>query len=518
MQTITTATQPRRIPDWALLATVFITGACVLVIELMGSRILAPYFGSGIYTWSALISITLAALALGYAFGGRLADRLPRADILYMLCLAAGLWTLSTPMLARPLLPMIIQIPDIRVGVLLSSLILYFPNLFMLGAIGPFIIRLMTSRREIVGSVSGRVFAVSTIGSLLGALATGFVLIPNFGVVSIFTACGILLLVIAILGNLRAKFIGYALILTCLVAGLMFLSASKTPPVTSLEIIDQEPSFYGQLQVVRKHGEMSLLVDGIGQNYVYNNDIYSTEYINFIAALPGLMRAEVTEGQKSLVIGMGAGQLSMLLDRNGLFVDTVEIDAKVGDMATRHFGFDLPSQQVHYMDGRLFLAQSRDSYEYIAIDAFSAEQIASHLVTAEALAQTRSRLTDNGVLTINVTSVATGLDIAALQHTLKSVFSHVRTFSLEDGSELTSIVMLASMSGIALDTGSSMLDETLLQDAKRFIEGEMPDLGSDVVLTDDFNPISHQRKHIQLLWREAMIDYLGKDNLSLLMP
>lgn len=518
METATTAPQSRQVPDWALLATVFITGACVLVIELMGSRILAPYFGSGIYTWSALISITLAALALGYAFGGRLADRLPRADILYMLCLAAGLWTLSTPMMARPLLPLIIQIPDIRVGVLLSSLILYFPNLFMLGAIGPFIIRLMTSKREIVGSVSGRVFAVSTIGSLLGALATGFVLIPGFGVVSIFTFCGVLLTAIAILGNFRPKFIGYALLLISLVVTLMFLSASKTPPATSLEILDQEPSFYGQLQVVRQNGQMSLLVDGVGQNYVYNNDFYSTEYINFIAALPGLRQVTPYPGQKALVIGMGAGLLPMLMQRSGFYVDAVDIDPKVGIMATRHFGFDLPQEQVHYMDGRLFLLQSEHSYEYIAIDAFSAEQIASHLLTVEALEQTGARLTDNGVLAINVTSVSTGRDIAALQHTLKSVFPHVRTFSLDDGNTLTSIVMLAAMSAIELDTSSAALNEVQLQDARRFISREIPELDSDILLTDDYNPISHQRKRIQLLWREAMIDYLGKENLSLLMP
>ncbi|MGD2160308.1 MAG: fused MFS/spermidine synthase, partial [Gammaproteobacteria bacterium] len=101
MQQIDKLTHESHIPDWALLATVFVTGGCVLIIELMGTRILAPYFGSGIYTWSALIAITLAALALGYSFGGRLADRLPKTTMLYSLCLAAGLWTLSTPMLAR---------------------------------------------------------------------------------------------------------------------------------------------------------------------------------------------------------------------------------------------------------------------------------------------------------------------------------------------------------------------------------------------------------------------------------
>jgi hypothetical protein len=208
----------------------------------------------------------------------------------------------------------------------------------------------------------------------------------------------------------------------------------------------------------------------------------------------------------------------MLMQRSGLLVDTVEIDSKVGIMATRHFGFDLPQEQVHYMDGRLFLIQSEHRYEYIAIDAFSAEQIASHLLTIEALEQTRARLTDSGVLAINVTSVSTGRDIAALQHTLKSVFPEVRTFSLDDGNALTSIVMLASMSAIKFDTDNTMLNEIQMQDARQFISGEMPDLDSDILLTDDFNPISHQRKHVQLLWREAMIDYLGEENLSLLMP
>lgn len=512
-----TFTDKPQIPDWALLATVFVTGACVLIIELMGTRILAPYFGSGIYTWSALIAITLAALALGYSFGGRLADRLPRANILYNLCLAAGLWTLSAPMLARPLLPMMIQIPDIRIGVLLSSCILYFPSLFMLGAIGPFVIRLMTRTREAVGSVSGLVFAVSTIGSLLGALGTGFILIPNYGALAIFAFCGSLLLALAILGNFRPKFIGYALVLISLIVSLLIFTDKKPDAKTSIEILEQTPSFYGQLQVIRKHGEKSLLVDGIGQNYVFNDDIYSTQYINFISALPALRHTPVTPDQKALVIGMGAGQLPMMLQQQGLYVDAVEIDQKVGKMAERHFNFSLPAEQVHYMDGRLFLLRSTTTYEYIVIDAFSAEQIASHLVTTEALTETRARMADTGVLAINVTSVATGKDIAALQNTLQTVFTNVHTFSLYAGSELNSIVFFASMSPIHLKTQGTSLVESQLEDVKQFMANEMPDLHSDVLLTDDYNPISYQRKHVQLLWRDAMIDYLGDENLEWLM-
>ncbi|UCB54022.1 MAG: fused MFS/spermidine synthase [Thiotrichales bacterium] len=508
------ANDNRHMPDWALLATVFITGACVLIIELMGTRILAPYFGSGIYTWSALIAVTLAALALGYAFGGRLADRLPRADILYNLCLAAGLWTLSTPMLARPLLPAMIQIPDLRIGVLLSSCILYFPGLFLLGAIGPFVIRLMTRKRETVGSVSGRVFAVSTIGSLLGALGTGFILIPNFGVLAIFAFCGSLLLALAVVGNFRPKFIGYTLILTCLVVLLLVFTGNRPISKVSVELLQQVPSFYGQLQVIEKNGEKSLLVDGIGQNYVYDNDVYSTEYINFIASLPKIQRKPAASGDKALVVGLGAGQLPMLLQKHGLHVEAVEIDPKVGDMARQHFSLNLPPEQIHYIDGRVFLLRTSEFYEYIILDAFSAEQIAWHLLSVEALTEARTRLTEGGLLAINLTSIAGGRDVAALQHTLQAVFPNVRSFALDQGNELTSVVLLASMSPIDLNPTGVSLADTQLTDVERFLAGELADLHSDVMLSDDYNPISYQRKNIQTLWREAMIDYLGSDNLD----
>lgn len=504
-------------PDWALLATVFITGACVLIIELMGTRILAPYFGSGIYTWSALIAVTLAALALGYSFGGRLADRLPRANILYSLCLAAGLWTLSTPMMDGPLLTATIKITDIRIGILTSSCMLYFPNLFLLGTVSPFAIRLMTRRHETVGSVSGRVFAVSTAGSLAGALVTGFMLIPNFGVQTIFTYCGTMLIALAMLGNFRPRFIGYALLLVSIIFSLMMLTGKKTGSPTSIEILGQTPSFYGQLQVIRKHGEKSLLVDGIGQNYVFDDDNYVTEYINFIAALPALRQKPATTGQKALVIGLGAGQLPMLMQQSGLVVKAVEIDPKVGEMAKKHFSFKLPDGQLHYMDGRLFLLRDKDTYEYIVIDVFNAEQIAWHMVTMEALTEAKARLSKTGILAINVTSVATGRDIAAMQNTLQEVFPHVRTFSLDDGSELTSIVFLASMLPVNFSGSDISLDNSQLADTNRFISGEMPELGSDILLTDDFNPVSYQRKQIQLLWREAMIDYLGEENLEWLL-
>lgn len=506
-------TANRHIPDWALLVTVFITGACVLIIELIGTRLLAPWFGSGIYTWSALIAVTLAALALGYAFGGRLADRLPRPDILFNLCLAAGLWTLSTPMLAGLLLPFMIQTADIRVGVLLSSLFLYFPSLFLLGAIGPFVIRLMTRERNTVGSTSGRVFAVSTIGSLLGAIGTGFLLIPNVGVMAIFAFCGSLLLALAIIGNFRPRFIGYALILASIIVSLMFITGRKPAAESAIELLDQTPSYYGTVQVIRKHDQKSLLVDGIGQNYVSDRDSYTTGYVNFIAALPEI-RDTSGPNRDALIIGLGAGQLPMQFQGLGYYVDTVEIDPKVGTMAARHFGFALPAGQIHYTDGRVFLLRTDRSYEYIVIDAFSAEQIASHLVTLEAFEDARARLSDTGVLVMNVTSTASGDDIAAMHTTMKAVFPHVRAFSMEGDTDLTSIVLLASRIPIRLDINKVPVAAPQFEDTRLFVAGELLNIDSGILLTDDFNPVSFQRRRIQLLWRQLMVDYLGEDNVA----
>ena len=255
-----------------------------------------------------------------------------------------------------------------------------------------------------------------------------------------------------------------------------------------------------------------MLVDGIGQNYVYDNDRYSTGYINFIAALPKLRDAS-GPNRDALVVGLGAGQLPMLLQELGFYVETVEIDPVVGAMAARHFGFDLPPEQTHYTDGRVFLLRTDRSYEYIILDAFSAEQIASHLVTLEAFEDARLRLSDTGVLVINVTSTTAGDDIAAIHNTLKAVFPHVRGFSMPDDAALTSILLLASRIPIQLDTTGTRGAAPQLEDVKLFLAGELRNLHSDILLTDDFNPVGYQRRRVQLLWRELMIDYLGEDSL-----
>lgn len=501
-----------QIPTGLLLLTVFITGASVLIIELIGTRVLAPFFGSGIYTWSALIAVTLAALALGYALGGQFVDKHPRSDLLFHLCLIAGLWTALTPWLATILLPDLIQLPDMRLGVLISSALLFFPNLFVLGMACPFAIRLFSSAREASGTTSGLVFSISTLGSLLGALGTGFFLVPHYGVLNILIFCSVSLFFLTALGYIYLRL--FVMSLISLAAAILFaysLLSHSPVQISSLELLDSSPSFYGQVQVVRKDSYKILLVNGIGQNYVTDNGDDKITYINFLSTLPFIRKTPDETSRSSLVIGLGAGQLPMLLGKAGLNVETVEIDPVIDAMARKHFGFDHEKDSVHFVDGRSYLSQNASNYYYIFIDAFNSDQIAWHLLSREALATAQSRLKNYGLLAINITSIASGKDIASLQATLRAVFPYVRVFDENTGSELTSIIFLASTTPVHLSTDTAALTPAQIANINQYLAGELDDLHGGIILSDNFNPVGYQRQRAQLLWRKEMHDFLGKD-------
>ena len=249
-----------------MLATVFLTGAGVLVLEIAGSRVVAPLYGSGLYSWSALISVTLAALSLGYWAGGRAADRRPDATLFHGGVLVAGLLVVAIPWLARFVLHLTEPL-DPRLGVLLASALLFFPALAVLGGVTPFAIRLTRPAERRVGAASGLVFAVSTVGSLLAAMATGFVLIPNLGVRTILTLAGVALVLTAAAGFLASGRVGRAstALLLAVTALAAWRVAGAAEPASALRILARTPSFFGYLRVVETRTFRMLTVNGIGR-------------------------------------------------------------------------------------------------------------------------------------------------------------------------------------------------------------------------------------------------------------
>jgi predicted membrane-bound spermidine synthase len=183
---------------------VSISGACVLAIELLGTRILGPFFGVSLYLWSAIITVTLAALALGYFIGGRIADRGATLPRLGWFLAAAGIWLIAVPWIESPLLRAIEPFMS-RAAMLLAAAALFFAPLMLLGMVSPYAIKLRTSRLEEVGRSAGSLYAVSTIASVAAAFLTGFVLIPGVGVSRVTTAIGVILLATGIATPFAAR-------------------------------------------------------------------------------------------------------------------------------------------------------------------------------------------------------------------------------------------------------------------------------------------------------------------------
>jgi spermidine synthase len=213
----------------------------------------------------------------------------------------------------------------------------------------------------------------------------------------------------------------------------------------------------------------------------------------------------------SLVIGLGAGQLPMLLMENSVEVEAVEIDPVIEVMARKHFAFDIRPQQLHITDGRLFLEQTPDRYDYIFMDAFNADQVPWHLLSAEALEIACSRLEDGGIVALNTVSLPGSDEVTAVNATLKSVFPYVRVFKSSQDRHLTNIVFLASDTPIRLVPFKQDLDNEQAHIVLQFLAGEIVDLTDGLVLNDDYNPINHLHETAQAQWREDMRALLGED-------
>lgn len=182
----------KKLQSYFLYFTIFTTGAVILVIEILGTRILAPFYGSTIFVWSSLITITLLSLALGYYFGGKLADKKPNTKTLYWIIFIAGAAILLIPQYNKWILLQTNRF-GLKYGPLLAAFFLFAPPLFLLGTVSPFVVRIKTPTLDHLGAIAGNLYAISTFGSLVGGLLAGFYLVPNFSVSSIINSLAFIL-------------------------------------------------------------------------------------------------------------------------------------------------------------------------------------------------------------------------------------------------------------------------------------------------------------------------------------
>ena len=455
---------------------IFISGAAVMLIELVGTRIISPIFGSGIYVWSALISVTLASLAIGYWIGGRLADKRPAFTTLYLLFLAIGVVMIPVPFISGSIMMRCYAALGSVGGGLCSTVVLFSIPLILLGIVPPTMIRLRATIVETIGATAGSLYAISTFGSLAGTFLTGFVLIPNIGNKEIFLFCASILISFSAVGwiILEKKFSAAAL----LVVAFLIPSSAKLVMEQKDGLIFSDQSLYGAIEVVDRYGERSLLIDGNTNSHISlvpGIDPIQCEYVRRFSLLP-LFRPESRNG---LCIGMGGGLIPRLLSRSGIVFDIVEIDPVIPRVARDYFGGLQNNEDVFIADGRYFLNTIDRQYDFIVVDASNIDHVPFHLYSKNFFNEAAARLSPDGVFSMNTLGTPNGGQFESIQTTLSAVFAHVRAFRAHTTESSGNAVFFASNAPLELSPEKEA--------EYQVYEAHFEENG--IILTDNFNPI-----------------------------
>lgn len=488
------------------LAAVFITGAAVLLLEIVGTRLISPYYGSSIYCWSALITVTLVALAGGYNLGGRWAD-LPSLTLFSRLICLSGACVAVIPVLREPVLRATTPC-GIQLGALASATVLVAPTLVLLAALGPLAIRLSTQAVAGVGRSAGDVYAVSTLGSVAGALLAGFVLVPRLPISQILYGLAVALLVLGAIGyHLSREKIPLAAALAAAAAA-AFVGFWPRPQVFT-NIVYSHESPYGQIKVMDFGDHRYLLINGTTQSMLSLKTLRTDSEYSQAMESAALMRPQ---SRRAAVIGIGAGLLTSDLERSeGLTVDSVDIDPDIIAVARRYFGFS-PKGLVTIADGRTFLEAQGPAYSEIFFDAFSPEAPPYQLFTRESFDAAKRRLEPEGVLAVNLVTLLHGPHDQAWLSTLKTlrtVFANARAFQASDAyDDISNVVFLCSDGPLDLDAARERarpeIRKNLAFMAAHELDAEPSRLDSAVLMTDDQAPLESMLAETSVRWRRML--------------
>ncbi len=503
-----------------LYLTVFLTGASVMVIELLGTRMIAPFYGASLYVWSSLISVTMIALAIGYFVGGRWADSAKRTGLSLIIALAAIL-TLLIPWLTRPIL-LATDPLGLRAGAFVSALILFSPSLTLLGMVGPFAIKLSTARLDGVGNSAGSIYAVSTVGSVVGTLILGFFLFPLVGSREILVGLGVLLLVLAVLVGLYEKNklgVSVAVMPSVLLAiiGLSLLPkiVGAGHPYTggnSFQIQSERESLYGWVRVIDQQSrDLRLLTSDastIGAASISDGQS-RLSYQDIVGLIPGLSAKKMT---RALIVGLGAGHMAKVLhERYGIVTDTLEIDPAVAEAAVDYFGYK-PTGQAIVGDARYEIRHLQGPYDLIIHDCFTGGSEPAHLLTTETLAQLRGLLSEQGILALNFVAFSHGQHntaLASVARTIAQVFPQQSVFVSDPGRDFNDFIFLASNQAIDLNSKSLLADQVAWLKERLF----PVDASQGVILTDNLNPLEHLQTAKAEHYRHVIVDWFGPELL-----
>jgi spermidine synthase len=507
----------------------FLCGAVLMSLEMAGVRVLNVYFGSTIYVWGAIIGIFLGALSLGYYTGGIIADRWPRFPVLGGIIFAAAVLIMLVPVLARPLCEALGAADGLgpRTQALFSSLLLYFVPSVALGMVSPFAVKLAARDLSDIGRVAGRLYALSTLGSIAGTFLTSFVLVELLGTRNIILLLGAVLVGCSALSldRMARRAVPVAVGVLLVFGAWLATRPGETVSIHGrkfdrLEEFDSAyhhllvgEGYYGGGQRARvlffnHQTQSAMLVDDEGEPVpdARTGGVVSAAGYTDMLHMGMVFRDTVPE--KMLIIGCGGGVGPRVFHQDYPQIeriDVVDIDGAAFDMARKYFGFPEPGAhpviRAHVRDGRLFVREAPTGhYDYIILDAYSAGgRIPFHLITREFLAAVEDALAPGGVVVLNVISGVDGPEGAlyrAVTKTLSTVYPNIYAFPRNYLSRGSNIILVCTTDPERLTQNEvrkrlRMQGDRIKREVGPFVfkmADQLPDFGNAPLLTDDYCP------------------------------
>lgn len=477
--------------------TTFIAGATGMIIELVASRILSPYLGNSNLIWTCIIGMMLAFMSLGYFIGGKISDKHPKRNLLSLFLLNSATFISLIPMIEiyaiEPISKINFSLP--LLAIICSTITFGIPSMFLATA-SPFAVKLKDKDLEEIGGVSGRMSALSTIGSIVGTFLAGFVLIPKLGVKNIILLVVIVLVILSYL-IYEDKDIKYTLktIATLVILVSLVLVGKKMFLQKHEDMILDTDSEYSRIWIKKftnnSGKEYNTLEVDMGYESIASGEKNLTaDYLKYY----DLFNYYQENTEKVLMIGGAAYTypsyfLEQYKDKK---IDVVEIDSKMTELAEKYFDLNTQNKNlnIYHEDGRRYINTTQNKYDCILIDAFKGLNVPFQLTTEEALIQAKRNLNENGIVINNIISALDGKNANFIKYeyaTYKKVFKDVKIFKVQNGmfndDELQNLILVGFKSNVIEKN-----DE--YNKYKNLLKNEVLDFSSDKnVVTDEFCPV-----------------------------
>lgn len=403
----------------------FVEGFTVMAIEIGGSKLIAPFFGSSHIVWTSVLGVTLFALSIGYFWGGSKTDSTKTLKLISNLLWGISLSIPLTLLLTHKAYSFFIDI-DINLATIFFTIFLIAPTLILLGSIPPLLIKIST---PIFGKekVSGMIFSISTLGGIVSSYLFGFFIIPSFGVSNSYIIISICIALLAVLFSKKSetKF-SYKLgtVLFFLIA-VMYNYHKKEKDNGRTKLVYSSEGIYGQLKVVDNYLDAQnqgrfLLMNSIPQTYIIKRQINSYSLFHYVHLI-GAVSSLAPKGSDALLCGMGGGSnIKELLKRN-MKIDVIDLDPRMKEITSKYFFVNTNSVNFILDDAKHYVLKSDKKYDLIVMDLLNGEVQPSYMFSVENFSRMKMLLKDKGILIVNFQSAVNGEEGVGLRSVFKTL-------------------------------------------------------------------------------------------------